>query len=1022
MPSRNTIEIIINAKDNASRVLSDLAGNTQTIGAIATGAIVAGFGAATVAVAGFANRGIQEFMAFEQGMQEVFSLLPGISQDAMDKMTDQVEYLSQRFGVLPEQTIPAMYEALSAGIPQDNVFKFLEVANKAAIAGVTDLETAVNGISSAMNAYGHDVLDAGKASDVMFQTVKLGKTTFEELSNSLYNVSPTAAALGVSFEDLNAQIAAITAQGTPTSVATNQMRQMFVELSKAGGETAETFQQLAGKTFKQFIAEGGNTQDALQLLEKYAKDTGVGINDLFSSVEAGAAALSLTGKNTARFSDFLNQMASAAGSTDEAFTTMSKSLQFQVNRLNARMSILYKTIGEKLAPTVAPLVRLFGDMVGIVSDVIDGQTDFVDTIQESNPVFAKALQIVLDASLAIRKLTYNIFNFIGALNAGVDPMNALFTLLMDFGLSSNVGLAIMDIVNAFYDLAGVLEFITTPIKAFIRNNVKLQDILLALGIAIGSFVIPAVISLVAAFAPIIATFAVLVAGAVLLRKAWEKNFLGIRDKVTKAVVWIETKLTDLRAALWDVLGDPGDDPLSAAFQALANNPVIEELITKFNSLKDAVLPLFREIGTAISKIDFGQLFEIGTTLLSLTSPLGIIKTLFETIFNVNVFDLFIEGINKVTEILANLNNGMNLKDALGIEDGSVISQIIDTIVSAFEGMVSFVQTTVLPALKDLGVWFLTDVLPAVVSFVTDTVIPAVKNFLGFLQRLWTDVSPFLINLANWFINDILPQIVTYIQTVVVPVIQSVIGWLTQIWTAVQPYLVELYNWFINDGLPAITNFLETVVTPIIESLISLMQEIWTGVQPFVQNLVDFFVNTGIPLIVSFVRDTLIPNIQSFIDLMMSIWTNIAPAIESLKSGLRTAFNWIKTNVIDPIIARINEFITTLQNLGIIQGNAQSTMSSKLAGAYNANPDVFNQKFGSLMGAANGLPYVPQDMPIQVHRGERILTKEENANYSGNNPSVVNNYNLSFPNAKDQYEANENSKLYVNALRSQGVDI
>lgn len=1022
MPSRNTIEIVINAKDNASRVLSDLASNTQTIGAIATGAIVAGFGAATVAVASFANRGIQEFMAFEQGMQEVFSLLPDISQDAMDKMTDQVERLSKIYGVLPEETIPALYEALSAGIPQDNVFDFLDVANKAAIAGVTDLQTAVNGISSAMNAYGHDVLDAGKASDIMFQTVKLGKTTFEELSNSLYNVSPTAAALGVTFEDLNAQIAAITAQGTPTSVATNQMRQMFVELSKAGGETAETFQQLAGKTFKQFIAEGGNTQDALQLLEKYAQDTGVGINDLFSSVEAGAAALSLTGKNTERFSDFLNQMASAAGSTDEAFTTMSKSLQFQVNRLNAKMSILYKTIGEKLAPVFAVVVEEIGNVVGWFADLIDGATSLEDFISyDLHSAFTGIATIILEVVKKGKSLL-TLFDQLRAIfklaNGDIHGFNYIVQQIFPDTIIASA----VHFLYVIDNLARSFREHIQPLVDFTKENVRLSDVITALGIAIASFVLPSLVAIGAAIAPLVATFAVLVAGVAALRKAWEKNFLGIRD-ITKKVF----------KTIGDFFGDTGDDVFGGlirkfndAFSALVNSPFIKNLIDKFTVLKDTGVQLFYEISLAIRNLfagaDFGKIAEIGMTLLSLTSPLGIIKTLFETIFNVNVFDLFIQGVEYLTQVLAKLNMGAGIKEALGIEDGSVISQIIDTIVSAFEGLVNFVQTTVLPALKDLGVWFLTDVLPAVVSFVTDTAIPAVKNFLGFLQRLWTDVSPFLINLANWFINDILPQIVTYIQTVVVPVIQSVIGWLTQIWTAVQPYLVELYNWFINDGLPTITNFLETVVTPIIESLISLMQEIWTGVQPFVQNLVDFFVTTGIPLIVSFVRDILVPNIQSFIDLMMGIWTNIAPAIESLKSGLRTAFNWIKTNVIDPIIARINEFITTLQNLGIIQGNAQSTMSSKLAGAYNANPDVFNQKFGTLMGAANGLPYVPKDMPIQVHRGERILTKEENANYSGSNPSVVNNYNLSFPNAKDQYEANENSKLYVNALRAQGVDI
>lgn len=1026
MPSRNTIEIVINAKDNASEVIKKLVGNTQSIGKIATAGIVAGFGVATAAVTGFATKGLQEFMKFEQGMQEVFSLLPGISQDAMDDMIVQVENLSMRFGVLPEKTIPALYEALSAGIPQDNVFDFLEIANKAAIAGVTELDTAVNGISSAMNAYGHDVLSAGKASDIMFQTVKFGKTTFEELSNSLYNVSPTAAALGVTFEDLNAQIAAITAQGTPTSVATNQMRQMFVELSKAGGKTAETFQQLAGKTFKQFIAEGGNTQDALQLLEKHAKDTGIGINDLFGSVEAGAAALSLTGNNTERFTGFLEEMANASGSTEEAFKTMSKSLQFQVNRLNAKMSVLYKTIGEKLAPSFARPIEAAGNLVGWFNDLIDGGTSLEDFISYDIPkAFRPFLTVVLKASTVIKDLVSDITRFVGSLKAGIDPLNALFTLLMDFGLSTNTGLAIMGIVNAFADLRGILEFIINPLKAFIKENVKAQDILLALGFAISTVVIPAVIALVVASTPLLLTFGLLVAGAVLLRKAWEKNFLGIRDKVSKALIFVETKLTDLRATLWNTLGDPGDDPVQAFINKFKSLSFIQGLLDKFTKLKDSLLPLFKEIGNALSRIDFGQLFNIGTTLISLTTPLGIIKTLFETIFNVSIFDLFIEGINKVTDLLANLNSGKSLQESLGIEDSSVIGTLINQITGFIGGLIEFIQKQAIPALQAFGRWFLEDALPSVVNFISSTVIPIIQTFIGFIQRIWTDVSPFLQNLANWFLTDVLPLVVNFINTVLIPVFEDIIGWMQQLWTAVSPYLEDLYEWFVEDALPGIINFLENTVTPIISDFIEILKTIWTSVEPIISLLVDWFVTTGLPLVTDFITGTVVPIVEDFIQTLKDIWTAVSPGLESFKNGIRNVFNWIKDNVIQPIINRINEFVQTLRNLGIIQGNTQAAVTS----AYN------NQNYGSAgfigapnigaqFGSFNGMPYVPRDGMIRkLHQGERVLTKDENQAYSsGQNGNTYNTITLSFPNVSSQEQADNNSKLYVNALRKQGIDI
>ena len=67
-------------------------------------------------------------------------------------------------------------------MPPDNVIDFMRTATEASIGGVTDLETAVDGITSVVNAYGEEAISASKASDLMFTAVKLGKTDFTQLS------------------------------------------------------------------------------------------------------------------------------------------------------------------------------------------------------------------------------------------------------------------------------------------------------------------------------------------------------------------------------------------------------------------------------------------------------------------------------------------------------------------------------------------------------------------------------------------------------------------------------------------------------------------------------------------------------------------------------------------------------------------------------------------------------------------------------------------------------------------------
>ena len=79
--------------------------------------------------------------------------------------------------MLPDKAIPALYSALSAGVPKANEFEFMEVAQKAAKGGVTELEVAVDGISSVMPAYGDQVSGATEVSALMMVAVREGKTT-----------------------------------------------------------------------------------------------------------------------------------------------------------------------------------------------------------------------------------------------------------------------------------------------------------------------------------------------------------------------------------------------------------------------------------------------------------------------------------------------------------------------------------------------------------------------------------------------------------------------------------------------------------------------------------------------------------------------------------------------------------------------------------------------------------------------------------------------------------------------------
>ncbi len=394
------------ARDRASDTLNKVGDSADQAGGKLAGlGKVAGVAFAAVGAAAVAGaaKSITAFVDFQGSMNEVFTLLPGISEQAMGEMSGQVKNFSKEFGVLPDEVVPALYQSLSAGVPKDNVFEFLETAQMAAKGGVTELETAVNGITGVVNAYGSDVIDATKASDLMFTTVKLGKTTFDELSASLGDVTPLAGSLGVSFEEVSAAMAASTAITGNTAKSTTGLKSLLAELGKEGQIAAKNFEQIAGKSFPEFIKGGGNLAEALQLMKDSADASGSSVMDMFGGIEAGSAALQLAGSDV--FAGNLDAMADSAGATKKAFETMNRGLGPIFAKFKAYMQVFLIDVGERLAPIVeralATVGRAFTDLRPRIETFVAKAREIGEWVRENKPVLiglATAIGVGLTAA------------------------------------------------------------------------------------------------------------------------------------------------------------------------------------------------------------------------------------------------------------------------------------------------------------------------------------------------------------------------------------------------------------------------------------------------------------------------------------------------------------------------------------------------------------------------------------------------------------------------------------------------
>ena len=371
----SAIQHITQQFDTLQTKAAGIGGKFEALGASMSkvgGGLTVGVTAPMTIAVGAIGALTQQAAIFQDKLSEVYTLLPNMNQEAMDKMTADVNEFTANFGISAEEAIPALYNAISAGVPAENVFTFLETAAQTSIGGVTDLTSAVDVLTSVVNAYGENNLTTADAADVLFTGVKMGKTTIGELSSNMSKVAPLAASMGLSLDQVVAGLDSMTMQGEGTAEAATKLKGMLAELTKEGSQADTVFRDLAGKGFKQFIQEGGTLEQALKIMSDGAKAQGTDITNFFGSIQAGMGALLLSSEQgMQKYMAAMNEMDNREGASVKAYEARADSAAQKMRQIREEMNSMAREIGESFLPV------LKDDILPILKD------DLIPYIQNS---------------------------------------------------------------------------------------------------------------------------------------------------------------------------------------------------------------------------------------------------------------------------------------------------------------------------------------------------------------------------------------------------------------------------------------------------------------------------------------------------------------------------------------------------------------------------------------------------------------------------------------------------------------
>lgn len=292
------------------------------------------------------------------------------SQKSLSSISKEVRTYSNETGEAASDMAEATYQAISASVNTADAAAFAGTATKLAVGGFTSATTAVDVLTTAINSYGLAASDATQLSDYLITTQNLGKTSVDQLAQSVGKVIPLASAYNVQMDNLSSAYAVLTANGIATAESGTYLKSMLSELGDTGSDVSEVLLNSTGKTFAQLMEQGYSLGDVMSMLGDAVGGDSTAFNALWSSTEAGIGALSLFNAGADKYNSVLDSMRTSAGATEKAYSTMADTTDKSKQRMENAFNNLKISVGDVLNPALTQVYEGF-------TNVFAGMSDFV---------------------------------------------------------------------------------------------------------------------------------------------------------------------------------------------------------------------------------------------------------------------------------------------------------------------------------------------------------------------------------------------------------------------------------------------------------------------------------------------------------------------------------------------------------------------------------------------------------------------------------------------------------------------
>lgn len=928
----------------------------------------------TLPLAGVGAAALKAGTDFESAMSQVAATM-GTTTDKIQNLSKFAQHMGATTAFSATQAAEGLNVLAQSGLTAEEQMQALpEVLNLAA-AGNLSLADSSTYVVGTLKGFGKGMDEAKRVTDLVAKGATMANTDVRGLGTALSSSSATAKSYGQNMDSVTLSLLRLAEQNVTGEEAATALNRAMMDLYTPTSTAKKALDELGVSVYD----AQGNARDFNEVVDELngrlsgmsEEERNAYKNTIFTTY--GLQAFNkMTVSSTEKVNEFKEGLKSANDSALKQAQTQLDNLKGDITLFKSALEGAGIVISNVLIPNIRNFIQWLTNLVTKFNELSEEQQNFI----------VKA----------------------GIVVAAIGPV-----LLVLSKVASTIGTIITVVKTA----SGVIGSVTKTIQLLSMG----QSALIANMGGIPSVITKIVTSFSSVIAPILGVVAVIGTLIAMFVTLWKTNE-EFRNNITETFNRIRGSFERFADGVVQRINDLGFN-----FES-----VTEVISTAWTTLCDLLAPVFEGAFKTISAI-------IDLTLNNILAIMDVFIGVFtgnweQAIRGVRSWIVgFIDVFSRIGETILNTigSIGFELLSLLGLDEAAeqfqeffdrvsdIFDRLPEIIFEAFNSVKTFFTETI-PEVFNSAVEAIQGFVDDVISFFTETMPNAFNTFVNETIPntinavvTWFNELPYKIGFA---IGEMLGHIYLFGQSCIewatkeLPVIiENIVTWFAQLPSRIWTWLLETINKIVEWG----TNIVQSGTKSALNFLTNVVQwfsQLPSRVYRWLLNTLSKIVSWGSQLVQSGVQtaSNFVSRFISFMQQLPSkVWgivTQIPSRILAIGSQMYSAgrnilsqlWNGLKS-IGNSILGWVSDFAGKIGSFvsGIVSG-----FKSVVSGANEAKSAA-----RSVNGKhANGLDYVPFNGYVaELHKGERVLTKQENEEYNSNRGRNNNGDTFNFYNTK-----------------------